>query len=185
MPQSADGTVHIHVLVKAMVEWKIEYNIKEMAALQNSAALQKAFDTCFYQGLLLKSRMTAKLNKPHGINHYVAVQITHPEVTALETYMKETIELAFKGKDAFIKGYPAIEDKAAAAMERDHEFMEKVRLIGNIIVTALASISVVGLVAMAATSKQRGGFLLFRNPAETDLRTLSAGLRETNWEMKS
>ena len=96
------------------------------------------------------------------------------EVAALKTYACKTIKLAFEGREQFVKNYPSIEKEALTKIKIDHDANYLFRTIFNIITVALSTISVVGLVAMAATSKNRGGFLLLRAPEEKTLSKAAA-----------
>lgn len=83
--------------------------------------------------------------------------------SALNTYKKETLELALQGSaDEFEQKYGAIEKKAVAAID-DSTFTKVARTLGNLILTALATASIVGFIVMAATSQKRGGFLFFHS----------------------
>lgn len=81
---------------------------------------------------------------------------------ALRLYQVETIQLALQGEAAFREGYAFVEKKAVRIID-DDSFKIVVRTLANVLLTVLAAITVVGLIAMAATSKQRGGFFLLSN----------------------
>lgn len=79
------------------------------------------------------------------------------QARALFTYQKETLELILQGKDALHRKYDSVKEKAISAIE-DEFFIKIARAFGNFV----AMITVVGVIAMALTANQRGGFLLFR-----------------------
>jgi hypothetical protein len=85
------------------------------------------------------------------------------EKEALQKYKLNTLTLALQGAKNFKENYACIE--AEAVQNIDHlEFIKFVRGISNLIVLALATASVVGVLALAITSGQRGGLLLFKGP---------------------
>lgn len=84
---------------------------------------------------------------------------------ALEEYKHDCISIALQGKEQFIKHYPMVKNKALNVIDH-YRFQQFCVAVGNLLLTALAAISVVGVVAMAATSQQRGGFFVFKPPEQ-------------------
>jgi hypothetical protein len=94
----------------------------------------------------------------------------------LEEYKRDTILLALKGEVQFKTEYSRIVNRAAAII-KEGWFMSFAQTIGNLIVLAFATLTVVGVIAMASTAKQRGGFLFFRGNGEK-LATISDELSD-------
>lgn len=84
------------------------------------------------------------------------------KINALQKYKSDTFEAAMQGQEKFKDSYKEIKKNACKIMD-DSKFTAFARLMGNILVTALATVSVVGIIGMALTSKQRGGLLLFQS----------------------
>ena len=85
--------------------------------------------------------------------------------TALEEYKCACIRIALQGKAYFKANYPAVKNKALSVIDH-YRFQQFSVVVGNLLTTALATVSVIGLIAMAATSQQRGGFFLFKAPEQ-------------------
>jgi len=88
---------------------------------------------------------------------------TTDEKEALFLYKKETIQLALEGEASFKRGYRAVEEKAIKAIDHN-DFIKVARTVGNLIVLALATVSLLGALGLYLTSSQRGGILLFSSP---------------------
>lgn len=96
--------------------------------------------------------------------------------SALALYKINCLKLAATGKDSFQKNYPAIARETLKTID-NNSFKKFLRWAGNIFLTTLATVTVVGLVAMILTSKNRGGFLFFQDP-EQKLKRCAAHLED-------
>ena len=92
----------------------------------------------------------------------LAIDYDGKQRNALNIYQRKTIALALQGAQSYKNGYKVIEQNAVAEINHN-AFTKYARTIGNIIYITLLTVSVVGLIAMAYSGRERG-LLFFRGP---------------------
>lgn len=137
---NAHGDQEIQLIFQAL---DIEMDADKLRDIHNNVDLKNI--------ILLFNAFCEKLQYPEN----------SAQARALKTYKQETIQLILEGEDAFKEKYEQVKEKAINSIG-DKWFTQVARLVGNVIMTAFATLSIVGLIAMAVTHEERGGFLLFQ-----------------------